>query len=180
MGTAQSCGSTACCGDSNSNEVKGLGAKTPGMAAPGLRSDAPVMEAPMSQHAYHGRPQGELNSQYEVPTKSVDRDSGLVLGFRLLDGSKKNLLFGLRHRPPLGMDFTKTEPVAVKRVKQSSPAEELGVQVGWEVFSVNGELMVGKTPKEVFQAMKSKLTLMEAMADYRTMVDTGAPGRDQN
>merc|ERR1740129_719258 len=131
MGGNQSCG-TACCSDAhNNNEIKGLRAKAPGLAAPGLRMEAPT-DGPTSHKVYGARPQqGDPFSPYSAEDKTdaaaaaVERDGGLVLGFRLPDGSRKALHFGTR-KPPLGMDFTKGDPVKIKRVRQSSPAEQLG------------------------------------------------------
>jgi len=103
-----------------------------------LRNSDPQVEAARAEDAW----------------QLAERDGGLVLGFRLADGSERSLPFGSR-RPPLGMDFTKTEPVTVKRVRKGSPAEELGVEVGWQVYCVNANCMEGRSAADVFLTMKA-------------------------
>jgi len=97
-----------------------------------------------------GRPGPPLASR---PAATGAADIGMVLGFRLPDGSVRNIAFGDR-KPPLGMEFEKETPVSVKNVRPGGHAEELGVGTKWIVVSVDGESVEGKDFPEVFALMK--------------------------
>eukprot|EP00747_Dinoflagellata_sp_TGD_P183794 gnl/TRDRNA2_/TRDRNA2_38941_c0_seq1.p2 gnl/TRDRNA2_/TRDRNA2_38941_c0~~gnl/TRDRNA2_/TRDRNA2_38941_c0_seq1.p2 ORF type:complete len:225 (+),score=32.37 gnl/TRDRNA2_/TRDRNA2_38941_c0_seq1:99-677(+) len=60
----------------------------------------------------------------------------LTLGFKRQDGSVTEIEI---RRRPIGIDFDRKTPIAVKRVRTGSPAEEQGVQSGWTLTSINRE-----------------------------------------
>jgi len=93
-------------------------------------------------------------ARIEEARKVALRDGCLVVGFRLKGGGHRNLSFDAQ-RLPLGMDFSKSEPVTVQWVMKASPAEEQKVQVGWQVNSINGLSMEGRTAADVFLTMKA-------------------------
>jgi len=61
----------------------------------------------------------------------------LVLEFERPDGSVETVDFSGR-APPMGLDFAKSSPVTVHRVKRGGHAAELGIQPAWLLKSVNG------------------------------------------
>lgn len=67
------------------------------------------------------------------------------------DGSNVPVRFT---RKPMGFDFSKGLPLTMRRVKAGSHAEEVGVEVGWYVMSVNGESMHGKKFQEIYDALQ--------------------------
>jgi len=64
------------------------------------------------------------------------------------------------HRP-LGIQFSSTMPVVVKRLQQGSQARQLGVQVGWEVKAING------TPLAKSSVCQAFATLTEPTVAFR-------------
>jgi len=68
------------------------------------------------------------------------RDPELELTFRTDTGALKSFVFRKR---PLGLDFYKRPPITIKRVKAGSDAESQGLQIGWEVYTVNGTEVKG-------------------------------------
>jgi len=91
------------------------------------------------------------------PKATAETQSGLVLTFGLPDNSEQVVAFGQR-KPPMGMDFTKSNESTVaiiSRIRPGSHAEELGIQIGWEIIKVNGQSAVGKSHEEVLFMMKA-------------------------
>lgn len=60
----------------------------------------------------------------------------LRLLFRRVDGSQREVKLAKR---PLGLDFTMSNPMQVKRVTVGGLSDRLGIQAGWLVVAVNGE-----------------------------------------
>eukprot|EP00747_Dinoflagellata_sp_TGD_P198648 gnl/TRDRNA2_/TRDRNA2_71707_c0_seq1.p1 gnl/TRDRNA2_/TRDRNA2_71707_c0~~gnl/TRDRNA2_/TRDRNA2_71707_c0_seq1.p1 ORF type:complete len:198 (+),score=21.35 gnl/TRDRNA2_/TRDRNA2_71707_c0_seq1:166-759(+) len=42
-------------------------------------------------------------------------------------------------RRPLGMDFYKCAPIVIRKIQKNSVAEEIGIEIGWTLVSINGE-----------------------------------------
>mmetsp|Transcript_143987 Transcript_143987/g.203725 ORF Transcript_143987/g.203725 Transcript_143987/m.203725 type:complete len:125 (+) Transcript_143987:92-466(+) len=82
------------------------------------------------------------------PDETLDTKRSVVtVLFQLPNGSTKEINFTSR---PWGIDFTKSTPVTVKRVRSNSHASVLGVQVDWVALKVcNKDL-----PDEFVAAMK--------------------------
>jgi len=88
------------------------------------------------------------------PRATAQTRTGLIITFRLPDNSERNVFFGSR-QPPMGMDFSTTVPLTTMKIRQSSHAEALGVEVGWTVIKVNGQSALGNaTHEEVITMMK--------------------------
>jgi len=98
----------------------------------------------------------ELSLDFELAAAFQDRGlaDGLVLRFRLPDGSERLVDFGMSN-PPLGVDFKKTTPMRVSKVY--GLAARLGVQHGWELAGINGTRVLDWLPAEAFQLIKTKV-----------------------
>merc|ERR1712083_145486 len=97
---------------------------------------------------------------------------GMVLTFRLPDGSTRETSFADR-RPPLGMDFERIAPVRVKRITPGGSAEELGVKPGWVVVAINGEDVEKREFNDVFARMR---VAASARPEMPTSFQNSPPG----
>jgi len=84
--------------------------------------------------------QGGLADE-ERTTDSATPRPVLTLTFILPDETVVDKDF---HRKPLGMDFERGTPIVVTGVKQMSPGEEVGVEVGWIIKAINGEVITNE------------------------------------
>jgi len=100
------------------------------------------------------KPETPRGQSGEEPLVQSGGGGGLVLGFALPEGIQKIVDFGSR-KPPLGMDFSKAIPIRVKRIRPGGHGQALGICEGWEVTSVNGVSIQGKSVMEVFNMMKA-------------------------
>mmetsp|Transcript_76822 Transcript_76822/g.135400 ORF Transcript_76822/g.135400 Transcript_76822/m.135400 type:complete len:133 (-) Transcript_76822:42-440(-) len=92
-------------------------------------------------------PEEPMLPAFDKPEEPAD----LVILFKLSDGSFRSMTFSKR---PLGLDFNKTVPITMKRVKPNSPAEELGVQRGWEIHAINGISVTHMPFQDAFLMLK--------------------------
>lgn len=121
--------------------AKGRGKGTIG--GRGRGGPAYVQRAPES-------PDGPARAPARVPRNAVSPGT-MVIGFLLPDDSQRSITFT---RTPLGMDFAMHSPVEVKSIKPGSHAQELGVESGWAVISVNGNDTSGLNARDVFARLK--------------------------
>jgi len=66
----------------------------------------------------------------------------LTVLFRTKTGEEEAKVFT---QQPLGMDFQGNMPIVINRLRGKSQADQLGVQVGWEVLSINNIALTGQT-----------------------------------
>jgi len=66
----------------------------------------------------------------------------LTVVFRTKTGEEEAKVFT---QQPLGMDFQGNMPIVINRLRGKSQADQLGVQVGWEVLSINNIALTGQT-----------------------------------
>eukprot|EP00930_Biecheleria_cincta_P019549 TRINITY_DN14891_c0_g1_i2.p1 TRINITY_DN14891_c0_g1~~TRINITY_DN14891_c0_g1_i2.p1 ORF type:complete len:197 (+),score=35.35 TRINITY_DN14891_c0_g1_i2:26-616(+) len=59
----------------------------------------------------------------------------LEIHFKLPDHSAKVVEF---NKTPLGLEFTRTAPIRLKRVLSGSQGHELGLAAGWRILKING------------------------------------------
>mmetsp|Transcript_161286 Transcript_161286/g.512546 ORF Transcript_161286/g.512546 Transcript_161286/m.512546 type:complete len:195 (-) Transcript_161286:77-661(-) len=78
------------------------------------------------------------------------QEKGLVLGFKT---ENANRILTITHRP-LGLDFQRSSPISMKKVRPGSVGESLGVQVGWEIHTVNGEDVRNKSFEYTYRLLK--------------------------
>lgn len=122
-------------------------ARTPNVDASASGPQPPPPSIPMPVPARSARTP-------ELPSGGAAGEAGnLVVGFLLPDGSRRVVDFGSR-KPPLGMDFDKSIPITVKKIKPGLHAEELGILSGWQITHINDDSVEGKTAVEVFNMMK--------------------------
>lgn len=81
---------------------------------------------------------------------AADPRGSLSMGFELPDGSYKTVLFTER---PLGLKFTRTEPVAVMEVAPNNHAHALGVEPGWKLKSVGSVQLVNRSTGFAFETL---------------------------
>lgn len=93
--------------------------------------------------AINAQAYGQFDPEETLDTKR----SAVTVVFQLPNGSTKDIDFTTR---PWGIDFTKSVPVTVKRVRANSHASSVGVQVDWVALKVGGKDL----PAEFAQAMK--------------------------
>jgi len=86
------------------------------------------------------------------PKATAETRSGLILTFRLPDGSQHEVPFGQR-KPPMGMDLSRNTPLTILQVHPGTHAEELGLEMDWQIIKVNGNSALGKSHDEVFMMM---------------------------
>jgi len=55
---------------------------------------------------------------------------------------------------PFGMLFPDRMPIIIKRIRPGSPAEQLGVELGWTIQSIGCTHLAGKTIKEACDALR--------------------------
>merc|ERR1712113_660561 len=60
----------------------------------------------------------------------------LRITFKLPNGSREEVSFSKR---PLGLDFSMSNPMKIKKVHKGSFGDKLGVKGNWTVAAVNGE-----------------------------------------
>merc|ERR1719487_1159916 len=76
----------------------------------------------------------------DAAQNALAKAGGLDVIFSSAAGQKR-IVFPKR---PLGFDFHKAAPIKVDTVIQGSQAQQLGVQSGWTILKINGEVMDGK------------------------------------
>jgi len=75
----------------------------------------------------------------------------LELVFAMEDGRMVTKVFTTR---PLGLQFRTEMPIVIMRVQEGSQAEELGVELGWKVHSIDEKLLDGMTIDQVYQILR--------------------------
>mmetsp|Transcript_24596 Transcript_24596/g.65384 ORF Transcript_24596/g.65384 Transcript_24596/m.65384 type:complete len:221 (+) Transcript_24596:56-718(+) len=86
-----------------------------------------------------------------------DAEPKMVLLFKLPDDSFKEVV--VRNRP-LGLDFQRSSPICMKKVHKDSIGDKLGVQVGWELHSVNGEDVFSRQFEYTYKLLKEASTVL--------------------
>ncbi|CAJ1434011.1 unnamed protein product, partial [Effrenium voratum] len=127
----------------------------PATQAEKVAGPAPVTWRPDLNREMDRRRRGSREEDAETVTavnahsyfQDPDSNPAVTVHFRLPDGSTKEVVFKQR---PWGIDFTKSVPVTVKRVRSNSHAGLLGVQVDWVALKVGGNEM----PDEFVEAMQ--------------------------
>jgi len=117
MGNATCCQAT----DPNAVEVMNISAE------PQQAVQEPVKEAPKEKVASTPSPPPVK----EDAPKEIPKDK-LEVVFSTKDG-ERTLSFTRR---PLGMNFAHKEPIAITKVKPGGHAEELGVEIGWQIKKI--------------------------------------------
>lgn len=67
--------------------------------------------------------------------------------FRTKAGEQEAKVFT---RQPLGMEFRRNMPIVINRLRGEGQADQLGVQLGWEVLSINGNSLAGMTFQDAY------------------------------
>jgi len=78
----------------------------------------------------------------------------LTVVFRTKTGEEEVRIFT---QQPLGMEFRRVMPIVISRLRGEGQAIQFGVQLGWEVLSINGNPLAGmpfRDAHEIFQAEK--------------------------
>ena len=75
----------------------------------------------------------------------------LEVEFELPDGSVKVICFTRR---PLGLDFNRHMPITMKHVRPGSQADNLGVEQGWRIRSLNGHVVTQLAFQDVYRALR--------------------------
>ena len=96
---------------------------------------APAASSPASPVPLEVREAREASEDDDVPL--------LPVRFEKEKGAWEDVFF---FAMPLGFDLSKQKPLTVKAVKPKSYAEQLGVQVGWKLHSINGVDVSDATP----------------------------------
>eukprot|EP00438_Fugacium_kawagutii_P011271 Skav224335 [mRNA] locus=scaffold1353:260798:267415:- [translate_table: standard] len=82
--------------------------------------------------------------------------------FRQPDCEDKEVEIALKHRP-VGITFTRTDPLRVKSVRSQSEAWRLGVARGWVLLQVDGEPI----PTRLEEAMEMVTFKVSGLPDLR-------------
>eukprot|EP00930_Biecheleria_cincta_P071385 TRINITY_DN58898_c0_g1_i1.p1 TRINITY_DN58898_c0_g1~~TRINITY_DN58898_c0_g1_i1.p1 ORF type:complete len:148 (+),score=39.70 TRINITY_DN58898_c0_g1_i1:255-698(+) len=122
-------GQTSCCAEEPSESTEAITA----VAAPVFEDNEPEEQTPPP--AEEAKAEAATATTPEPP-KPKDDSPKLTVCFRRQDGQSFDVEFTKR---PCGIDFTKTTPMKVKRVHAQSVAEELGVEGGMAILTIQGE-----------------------------------------
>lgn len=127
-------GNTACCSDE--------------------KSTSPV-ETAIATSANESKPEPEK------PTTETAGATGAVLAltFELPDKTTKEISFA---ETPLGIDFSKSLPLTVRRLKPGCCADRLGVEADWVVTLINGSA-VNPTFDEALTVLKKAVVELKQM-----------------
>eukprot|EP00747_Dinoflagellata_sp_TGD_P163155 gnl/TRDRNA2_/TRDRNA2_181531_c0_seq1.p1 gnl/TRDRNA2_/TRDRNA2_181531_c0~~gnl/TRDRNA2_/TRDRNA2_181531_c0_seq1.p1 ORF type:complete len:232 (+),score=23.54 gnl/TRDRNA2_/TRDRNA2_181531_c0_seq1:60-755(+) len=68
-----------------------------------------------------------------------DSQGTMTITFKKVDGEMVDKTFVRR---PLGMDFYKVAPIVIKKIQKNGHAEELGIEIGWTLICINGEVVL--------------------------------------
>ena len=104
-------------------------------AAPSAPSVPASPASPVPEEVRETAPEVSAEAEDEVPL--------LPVRFEKEKGALEDIFF---FAMPLGFDLSKQKPLTVRAVKKESYAEQLGVQVGWKVHSINGVDVSDVTP----------------------------------
>eukprot|EP00931_Biecheleriopsis_adriatica_P112912 TRINITY_DN87758_c0_g1_i1.p1 TRINITY_DN87758_c0_g1~~TRINITY_DN87758_c0_g1_i1.p1 ORF type:complete len:139 (-),score=30.89 TRINITY_DN87758_c0_g1_i1:20-415(-) len=74
----------------------------------------------------------------EKSTTGSAEGGGVVFSFQLQDGSMKDITFTAA---PLGVVFSQQSPFVVKKVHAGKVADANGVEIGWTLVRVDGEVV---------------------------------------
>eukprot|EP00747_Dinoflagellata_sp_TGD_P186253 gnl/TRDRNA2_/TRDRNA2_43185_c0_seq1.p1 gnl/TRDRNA2_/TRDRNA2_43185_c0~~gnl/TRDRNA2_/TRDRNA2_43185_c0_seq1.p1 ORF type:complete len:142 (-),score=22.21 gnl/TRDRNA2_/TRDRNA2_43185_c0_seq1:78-503(-) len=104
-----------------------------------------------------------VSQESVIPAQSPKSVGVMTLGFEIAEGQSKSVAFTQR---PMGLDFAMRAPIIISDVTKGSIADELGVQRGWKLTSVNGKDLA-KTDFQNQYDLLSKLT--KQLPDVRVM-----------
>uniref|UniRef100_A0A7S0ZYL0 PDZ domain-containing protein n=1 Tax=Noctiluca scintillans TaxID=2966 RepID=A0A7S0ZYL0_NOCSC len=125
-----------------------------------LEAKRSKLDLPHSRLIHRGSPdRGDAASANEMLWRSgedgvsrwclrsdVDKAKVMVVLFQLPDGELKEVTFWER---PLGLRYSMSSPPTILEVNPLGHAHDLGVESGWKVLKVGGELMDGKEARDV-------------------------------
>eukprot|EP00928_Gymnodinium_smaydae_P053508 TRINITY_DN37485_c0_g1_i1.p1 TRINITY_DN37485_c0_g1~~TRINITY_DN37485_c0_g1_i1.p1 ORF type:complete len:316 (+),score=31.05 TRINITY_DN37485_c0_g1_i1:79-1026(+) len=127
----------------------------PPPTAPDLMRVSPVSPPlQLDQARCEGADLSLENIDVDVRLAITGGDGPLILGFRLLDGTTRVVNFGSR-APPYGIDFKPSKPLRVNAVRGAGL--ELGVQLGWELETINGKDITSLGSRTAFTVLKVAL-----------------------
>jgi len=78
-------------------------------------------------------------------------EAQLTLVFDTCTGKKERRIFT---EQPLGMQFKSQMPITIKSIREGSQAEQLDVQLGWELRSVGDKLVKGMTIGQAIRMLR--------------------------
>uniref|UniRef100_A0A7S1ATH8 PDZ domain-containing protein n=1 Tax=Noctiluca scintillans TaxID=2966 RepID=A0A7S1ATH8_NOCSC len=113
-----------------------------------------TIQVPHERSAAMNEPNRRPKMQKPVPDNKF---AGIFMEFRLPDKTRKMMLL---HKRPLGLKFSKEGPPTITDVQLNSHANDLGIQVGWVITSVDHESMEGKDSLAVVQILRSRTSLL--------------------
>jgi len=98
----------------------------------------------------------------------------LEVTFVTAQGLKETKVFT---RQPLGMQLRSTTPMVIKGIQKGSPADHLGVKVGWRLHAIAGDPMAGKNIYESYRTLVlSSAPLRRCMLVRPTPLKTASAG----
>mmetsp|Transcript_95498 Transcript_95498/g.273923 ORF Transcript_95498/g.273923 Transcript_95498/m.273923 type:complete len:162 (-) Transcript_95498:300-785(-) len=114
---------------------------------------APEPEPPLELKEEAPAPQLEPPKvKEEIVEEVVEQEAeGMVITFQLSTGSMKHVAFT---SGPVGLDFERKMPIIVKRIKEGSPGQALGVGLGWEIVSIDGVSLRDMDFQSAFATLK--------------------------
>eukprot|EP00933_Yihiella_yeosuensis_P002073 TRINITY_DN10343_c0_g2_i1.p1 TRINITY_DN10343_c0_g2~~TRINITY_DN10343_c0_g2_i1.p1 ORF type:complete len:154 (+),score=23.40 TRINITY_DN10343_c0_g2_i1:79-540(+) len=138
---------TSCCSCSNSAEINEMHSAAPITACtPQCPEECPEMGEDGEEY---GQPKPAWGQLGKVSSKV--KPGALAIRFRLPDHSYRDVVFT---QTPLGLDFNKTAPIVMKRVKAGSQGQLLGVQPSWEIHYINGQDVSRADFSSTFELLK--------------------------
>eukprot|EP00930_Biecheleria_cincta_P062093 TRINITY_DN4760_c0_g1_i1.p2 TRINITY_DN4760_c0_g1~~TRINITY_DN4760_c0_g1_i1.p2 ORF type:complete len:135 (-),score=34.65 TRINITY_DN4760_c0_g1_i1:259-663(-) len=114
-----------------------------------------AVAAPSPPDESEQKPADEPKSQSETGPK----EPALVLTFELPDKTMKEIRF---EESPLGIDFSRSLPLVVKRLRPNTCGDKLGVQSDWVVALINGS-PVPATFEEALDLLKKAVIELKQM-----------------
>jgi len=97
-------------------------------------------------------------------------DTGLSLVFDTGNGKQETRVFT---EQPLGLQFRSKMPITIKRFREGSQAEELEVQLGWQVHSIGNKPLEGLTMAQAANLLRQGMApLRQCMVIRRVPLDT--------
>eukprot|EP00747_Dinoflagellata_sp_TGD_P187539 gnl/TRDRNA2_/TRDRNA2_45255_c0_seq1.p1 gnl/TRDRNA2_/TRDRNA2_45255_c0~~gnl/TRDRNA2_/TRDRNA2_45255_c0_seq1.p1 ORF type:complete len:145 (+),score=19.23 gnl/TRDRNA2_/TRDRNA2_45255_c0_seq1:64-498(+) len=76
----------------------------------------------------------------------------LVIGCESAEGESKTVTFTKR---PLGLDFDMRAPIIISAITPGSYAEQLGVQAGWKIVSVNSKDVSNASFQDAYDSLQA-------------------------
>merc|ERR1719491_456121 len=148
-------GNAACCQTADPNAVSVMTITDEEQVVQEPAKEAPK-EAPKEEVAATPPP----SPAKEEEPKEEPKEKLEVVFFSTRDG-EKTLNFA---RSPLGMTFANREPIVVTGVGFGGHAEELGVEIGWQIKKVGGKSITDPEYKD-FKVLKDYFNDKIAMLD---------------